>query len=69
MSVYLSMNLDGLVFSFISEEEQRYRSSACMCTYDGSDIKALMEKAVEAGKNGVQTFHASSVADEDEEEL
>lgn len=41
MSVYLSMNLDGLVFSFISEEEQRYRSSACMCTYDGSDIKYL----------------------------
>ena len=37
--------------------------------YDGSDIKALMEKAVEAGKNGVQTFHASSVADEDEEDL
>ena len=36
---------------------------------DGSDIKDVMSKAVEAGKNGAQTFHASAVADEDEEEL
>ncbi len=37
--------------------------------YDGSDIKALMEKAVDAGKNGVQTFHASSVSDDEEDDL
>ncbi len=36
---------------------------------DGSDIKALMTKAVEAGKNGVQTFHASSIADDEEDDL
>jgi PTS system mannose-specific IIA component/PTS system mannose-specific IIB component len=36
---------------------------------DGSDIKALMEKAVEAGKNGTQTFHASQISDDEEEEL
>lgn len=36
---------------------------------DGSDIKALMEKAIEAGKNGVQTFHASAVADDEEEDF
>jgi len=36
---------------------------------DGSDIKALMAKAVEAGKNGVQTFHASSIADDEEDDL
>lgn len=36
---------------------------------DGSDIKALMEKAVEAGKNGTQTFHASQISDDDEEDL
>ena len=36
---------------------------------DGSDIKALMEKAVEAGKNGTQTFHASQIADDDEDDL
>jgi len=36
---------------------------------DSSDIKALMERAVEAGKNGVQTFHSSSISDDDEEDL
>ena len=36
---------------------------------DGSDIKALMERAVEAGKNGLQTFHASQIADDEEEDL
>ena len=36
---------------------------------DGSDIKDVMAKAVEAGRNGAQTFHASSVADEEEDEL
>jgi PTS system mannose-specific IIA component/PTS system mannose-specific IIB component len=36
---------------------------------DGSDIKALMERAVEAGRSGLQTFHASQIADDDEEEL
>ena len=36
---------------------------------DGSDIKALMEKAVEAGKNGTQTFHASQVAEDEEDDL
>ncbi|MBQ1867173.1 MULTISPECIES: PTS sugar transporter subunit IIA [Selenomonas] len=36
---------------------------------DGSDIKALMEKAVEAGKNGTQTFHASQISDDEEEDL
>ena len=29
----------------------------------------VMAKAVEAGRNGAQTFHASSVADEEEDEL
>lgn len=37
--------------------------------YNGEDIKELMERAVEAGKNGTQTFHASAVADEEEEDL
>ena len=36
---------------------------------DGSDIKALMEKAVEAGKNGVQTFHASLVENDEEDDF
>ncbi|SFT72822.1 PTS system, mannose-specific IIB component [Selenomonas sp. GACV-9] len=36
---------------------------------DGSDIQALMEKAVEAGKNGTQTFHASQISDDEEEDL
>lgn len=36
---------------------------------DGSDIMALMEKAVEAGKNGTQTFHASQISDDEEEDL
>ena len=43
--------------------------SAAQMADDGSDIKDVMSKAVEAGKNGAQTFHASAVADEDEEEL
>ncbi len=43
--------------------------ASAQMAYGGEDIKALMEKAVEAGKNGTQTFHASSIADEDEEEL
>ena len=36
---------------------------------DGSDSQALMEKAVEAGKNGTQTFHASQISDDEEEDL
>ena len=36
---------------------------------EGSDIKELMQKAVDAGKNGTQTFHASNVSDDDEEDL
>ena len=36
---------------------------------DGSDIKELMQKAVDAGKNGTQTFHASSISDDEEEDL
>ena len=36
---------------------------------DGSDIHALMDKAVEAGKNGTQTFHASQIVDDDEDLL
>ena len=36
---------------------------------DGSDIKTLMEKAVDAGKNGTQTFHASQISDDEEEDL
>ena len=36
---------------------------------DGSDIKALMERAVEAGRSGLQTFHASQIADDEEDEL
>ena len=38
-------------------------------TDDGSDIMTLMEKAVEAGKNGTQTFHASQISDDEEEDL
>lgn len=36
---------------------------------EGLDIKALMEKAVAAGKNGTQTFHASQIADDEEDDL
>ena len=36
---------------------------------DGSDIQALMAKAVEAGKNGTQTFHASQLAEDEEDDL
>ncbi|MBR2214706.1 MAG: PTS sugar transporter subunit IIA [Selenomonadaceae bacterium] len=43
--------------------------ASAQMAYSGEDIKELMEKAVEAGKNGIQTFHASSVSDEDEEDL
>ncbi len=38
-------------------------------TGDGSDIQALMERAVEAGKNGTQTFHASQISDDEEDDL
>ena len=34
---------------------------------DGSDIHALMDKAVETGKNGTQTFHASQIEDDDDD--
>jgi len=37
--------------------------------YGGADIKELMEKAVAAGKDGIQTFHASAIVDDEEEEL
>lgn len=43
--------------------------ASAQMAYDGADIKDLMAKAVEAGKNGVQTFHASAVADEEEDDL
>ena len=36
---------------------------------DGSDIQALMAKAVEAGKNGTQTFHSSQIAEDEEDDL
>ena len=36
---------------------------------DGSDIKALMEKAVAAGKNGTQTFHSSQIEEDEEDDL
>ena len=36
---------------------------------DGSDVKALMERAVEAGRNGTQTFHASQISDDEEDDL
>ena len=37
---------------------------------DGSEpITALMERAVEAGKNGTQTFHKSTVGNDDEDDL
>ncbi len=35
--------------------------------YGGADIKELMEKAVAAGKDGIQTFHASAIVDDEEE--
>ena len=37
--------------------------------YGGADIKELMEKAVAAGKDGIQTFHASAIVGDEEEEL
>ena len=40
-------------------------------TYDGADIKDLIQRAVTAGQNGVQTFHKSQLdadADSDEED-
>ena len=43
--------------------------SAQLMDDGSSSIQDLMEKAVEAGKNGTQTFHASQVSDEDEEDL
>lgn len=36
---------------------------------EGLSIQELMEKAIEAGKNGVQPFHQSSVSDEEEDDL
>ena len=36
---------------------------------DGSDIQTLMAKAVEAGKNGTQTFHSSQIAEDEEDDL
>lgn len=36
---------------------------------DGPDIQSLMEKAVEAGKNGAQTFHASQISEDEEDDL
>ena len=33
-----------------------------------ADIQTLMQKAVDAGKNGTQTFHASQIADDDEDD-
>ena len=42
--------------------------SAQMMDEGTASIQDLMEKAVEAGKNGTQVFHASQVS-EDEEEL
>ena len=36
---------------------------------DGSDVKALMERAVEAGRDGTQTFHASQISDDEEDDL
>lgn len=38
-------------------------------TDDSSDIKALMEKAVAAGTTGLQTFHASQIAADEEDDL
>ena len=38
-------------------------------TDEESDIKTLMEKAIEAGKAGIQTFHASAIAEEEEDDL
>lgn len=34
---------------------------------DGTDIKKLMERAVEAGKSGVQMFHASTIVEEEDD--
>jgi mannose PTS system EIIA component len=38
-------------------------------TDDKIDIKELMEKAVEAGKAGAQTFHASAIKEDEEDDL
>ena len=35
---------------------------------EGLSIQELMEKAAEAGKTGMQFFHASQIADDDEDE-
>jgi PTS system mannose-specific IIA component/PTS system mannose-specific IIB component len=33
------------------------------------DIHQLMDKAVEAGKSGLQTFHASAISEDEEDDL
>ena len=33
------------------------------------DILALMEQAAEAGKNGIQPFHASTMQEEEDDDL
>ena len=36
-------------------------------TDEGSSIKELMQKAIEAGKNGIHGFHKSDVANDDDD--
>lgn len=43
--------------------------SAQLMQTEPTDIQTLIQKAVEAGKNGTQTFHASQIADDDEDDL
>lgn len=38
-------------------------------TDEETDIKGLMEKAIKAGQAGIQTFHASAIAEEEEDDL
>ena len=42
---------------------------SAQAAYDGSSIKELMERAVEAGKKGLQTFNASGLHMEDDDEV
>ena len=42
---------------------------SAQAAYDGSSIKELMERAVEAGKKGLQTFNASGFHMEDDDEV
>ena len=53
--------LRAIVIYRIQEKFYRQRVSR--------ETERLMEKAVEAGKNGTQTFHASQISEDEEDDL